>query len=197
VFEASDGGDGFLGGDLGADGVAGSTMVFESLGTRRPLSAGRDPARDALHFEGQAVFKLAVRGIVGSVERALARAGVDASDVAVVVPHQANQRIVEAAISRLGIDPDRVVMNIADHGNTAAASVPMALCDALTGSRVAPGDLVVITAFGGGVTWGSAVFRWGERVTPIATCDASLPPTDADVFDLLAPNREFFARRRD
>lgn len=195
VFEASDDGDGFLGGDLGADGVAGSTMVFESLGTRRPLSAGRDPDRDALHFEGQAVFKLAVRGIVGSVQRALAQAGAEPGDVALVVPHQANQRIVEAAIGRLGIDPGRVVLNIADHGNTSAASVPMALCDALTGSRIAAGDLVVITAFGGGVTWASAVFRWGERVTPIATCGASLPPTDATVFDLIAPNREFFAPR--
>ena len=85
------------------------------------------------------------------------------------------------------------MLNIADHGNTAAASVPMALSDAANGGRIAPGDLVVLTAFGGGVTWASAVFRWGQRVTAIGTSDAALPPTDATVFDLLAPNREFFA----
>lgn len=193
VFEASEAGDGMLGADLGADGVTGSTMVFESLGTRHPLNEPRAPEWSALHFEGQAVFKIAVQGIAASVERALARAGVTAADVALVVPHQANERIITAATKRLGIEPERVMVNIATHGNTSAASVPMALTDAMTGGRVSPGDLVVFTAFGGGVTWGSAVFRWGDRVHPIGTSDAALPPTDATVFDLLAPNREFFA----
>ena len=193
VFEVSTDGDGMLGAELGADGPAGSTMVFESLGTRRPLGDGRDPLTSRLHFEGQAVFKIAVQGIVRSVQEALDHAGVSADEVNLVVPHQANERIINAATKRLGIGPERVMLNIADHGNTAAASVPMALCDALNGGRVAPGDLVVMTAFGGGVTWASAVFRWGDRVTPLGTSEAALEPTDATVFDLLAPNREFFA----
>jgi 3-oxoacyl-[acyl-carrier-protein] synthase-3 len=193
VLEASDGVDGMLGADLGADGVTGSTMVIESMGTRRDLNVPRAPAWAALHFEGQAVFKIAVQGIVGSVERALAAAGVCADDVSLVVPHQANERIITAATKRLGIEPARVMLNIADHGNTSAASVPMALADAMAAGRVQPDAIVVFTAFGGGVTWGSAVFRWGERVTPLGTSDAALPPTDATVFDLLAPNREFFA----
>ncbi len=193
VYEASTDGDGMLGADLGADGPAGSTMVFESLGTRRPLLEPRDASSSRLHFEGQAVFKIAVRGIADSVERALAASGVSADDVALVVPHQANARIIDAAARRLGIDTDRVVLNIADHGNTAAASVPMALNDALDAGRIVPGDVVVMTAFGGGVTWASAVFRWGARVERLATSSAELPGTDATVFDLLAPNREFFA----
>jgi 3-oxoacyl-[acyl-carrier-protein] synthase-3 len=193
VFEASSAGDGMLGADLGADGVAGSTMVFESLGTRRSLLEPRDPEVSRLHFEGQAVFKIAVRGIVDSVGRALDRAELDVADVHLVVPHQANARIIDAAARRLGVGDDRVMLNIADHGNTAAASVPMALHDAVASGRIAPGDNVVMTAFGGGVTWASAVFRWGERVTPIATSDADLPPTEATVFDLLEPNRTFFA----
>jgi 3-oxoacyl-[acyl-carrier-protein] synthase-3 len=193
VFEASTAGDGMLGADLGADGVAGSTMVFESLGTRRPLLQPRDPESSRLHFEGQAVFKIAVRGIVDSVGRALDRAGVTADEVHLVVPHQANARIIGAAAKRLGVDDDRVMLNIATHGNTAAASVPMALYDAVTEGRVSPGDVVVMTAFGGGVTWASAVYRWGERVTPLGASDAALPPTDATVFDLLEPNRTFFA----
>jgi 3-oxoacyl-[acyl-carrier-protein] synthase-3 len=194
VFESSTSGDGMLSAELGADGPAGSTMVFESLGTRHHLIDGRDPLSSRLHFEGQAVFKIAVRGIAASVEQALDHAGVTAEQVNLVVPHQANERIIIAAAKRLGIGLDRVMFNIADHGNTAAASVPMALSDAADAGRIAPGDLVVLTAFGGGVTWASAVFRWGDRVTAIGTSDAALPPTDATVFDLLAPNREFFAR---
>lgn len=197
VIEASDAGDGMLGADLGADGVAGSTMVFESLGTRRPLLQPRDPRTSALHFEGQAVFKIAVQGIVGSVRRALDRAGVAIEDIALVVPHQANERIISSASRKLGIPADKVMLNIADHGNTSAASVPMALADAATAGRIAPGDLVVLTAFGGGVTWASAVFRWGERVEALGTSDAALPPTDVSVFDLVAPNREFFAPLHD
>jgi 3-oxoacyl-[acyl-carrier-protein] synthase-3 len=193
VFEVSSDGDGMLGADLGADGPLGSTMVFESLGTRRSLLEPRAPMTSRLHFEGQAVFKIAVRGIAESVERALEQAGVSADEVALVVPHQANERIIVAATKRLGIGPERVMLNIADHGNTAAASVPMALADAAEAGRIEPGDIVVMTAFGGGVTWASAVYRWGERVSSVRSSAASLPPTDATVFDLLAANREFFA----
>ena len=138
------------------------------------------------------MFKIAVQGIVASVQRALADAGVSADDVSLVVPHQANERIITAATKRLGIGPERVMVNIATHGNTSAASVPMALVDAMAAGRVPPGGIVVFTAFGGGVTWGSAVFRWGDRVEPLGTSDAALPPTDATVFDLLAPNRAFY-----
>ena len=193
VIETSEAGDGLLGADLGADGVAGSTMVFESLGTRRPLIEDRAPDVSRLHFEGRAVYKIAVRGIFDSVTRALGQAGMTADDVALVVPHQANERIINAATQRLGIPSERVMLNIESHGNTSAASVPMALADAASGGRIRPGDVVVFTAFGGGVTWASAVFRWGDRVEAVGTSDAALPPTDATVFDLLAPNREFFA----
>jgi 3-oxoacyl-[acyl-carrier-protein] synthase-3 len=84
-------------------------------------------------------------------------------------------------------------VNIAHHGNTSAASIPMALCDALDEGRVSPNDTIAITAFGGGVTWGSAIFRWGERVSRRKTSDAALPEPTGDVFDVLAPNREFYS----
>lgn len=197
VFESGTSGDGMLAADLGADGVAGSTMVFESLGTRRPLIEPREPATSRLHFEGQAVFKIAVRGIADSVERTLCRAGLTADDVDLVIPHQANERIIRSATRRLGIDESRVFLNIADHGNTSAASVPMALADAVAAGRVAPGDVVVITAFGGGVTWASAVFRWGDRVVPLGASDASLPEPEVSALDLIADNRAFFAPLHD
>jgi 3-oxoacyl-[acyl-carrier-protein] synthase-3 len=188
---------GVLAVDLGADGVIGSTMVFETLGTRGELSRERDPARNRLHFEGQAVFKIAVKGMTESVRRALERAGLSTSDVDVVVPHQANERIIRAASARLGVDDAKVVVNIAQHGNTSAASIPMALTDALDEGRITPGDTVVFTAFGGGVTWGSIVMRWGDRAHRIDSSDATLPAPTGDVFDLLAPNRAFFAELHD
>ena len=193
VMEPSTAGDGVLGVDLGADGVAGRTMVFPTLGTRGPLSSFRDPELHRLHFDGAAVFKIAVRGIEESVRRATERAGLSLADIDAVIPHQANERIITAAGRRLGIDPDRVMLNIADHGNSAAASVPMAMADALSDGLIEPGSVVVQTAFGGGVTWGSTVLRWGERVTPLRDSDAALPDCDMSVFDLLAANRAFYA----
>ena len=197
IFEVSERGDGMLAADLGADGVAGSTMVFESLGTRRPLGEVRDPATSRLHFEGQAIFKHAVRGVADSVRKTLALAGASVDDIDVVVPHQANSRIIDAAMQRLGVDTDRVFLNIAEHGNTSAASVPMALTDALNAGRIAPGALVVLTAFGGGLTWASAAYRWGERTTPVASSEAALADPTVTVFDVLAHNRAFFAPLHD
>lgn len=198
VYEAIDdpadsSGPGVLGTDLGADGVSGSTMVVPTLGSRGELTSTRDPANSRLHFEGQAVFKIAVRGMIDSVCRALDRAGLTADDVDLVVPHQANERIIRAAASRLGLSDDQVMLNIATHGNTSAASIPMALNDALDTGRVRPGDIVVFTAFGGGVTWGSVVLRWGDRVERLGTSDAALDPVEVTVDELLAKNREFFA----
>ena len=194
IIEHSDQADvGVLGVDLGADGPAGSTMVIPTLGTRGELSTFRDPSQHRLHFEGQAVYKIAVKGMAESVTRALERASLDADDIDLVVPHQANLRIIQAATSRLGVPESKVMVNIAHHGNTSAASIPMALCDALDEGRVSPNDTIAITAFGGGVTWGSVFFRWGERVSRCETSDAALPEPTGDVFDVLAPNREFYS----
>ena len=193
VYEARTDGSGVLANDIGADGAAGQTMVSPTLGSRGELNQPRNPAVDRLHFEGQAIFKHAVRGMTASVERTLEQAGLTVGDIDLVVPHQANQRIIEATTKRLGVPDEKVMLNIATHGNTSAASVPMALTDALAEGRVAPGALVLQTAFGGGLTWGTNVMRWGDRVEPIATSDASIPETDATVFDLLAPNRAFYA----
>ena len=193
VLEPSENGDGVLGTDLGADGTSGHTMMFPTLGTRGRLSTVRDPFSYRLHFDGRAVFKIAVQGIDKSVRRALDRAGLSLADVDAVIPHQANERIITAAGRRLGLDPERVMLNIATHGNSAAASVPMALSDALECGLIQPGAIVVQTAFGGGVTWGSTVTRWGERVAPLGVSDAALPSCDETVFDLLASNRDFYA----
>lgn len=187
--------EGVLGIDLGADGKAGRTMVIPTMGTRGALTAERNPYDHYFHFEGQAVFKIAVKGMEASVRRVLDRAGLVPGDVDLVIPHQANKRIIDAVVNRLGVDPERVMVNIATHANTAAASIPMALNDALDQGRVAPGSVIVQTAFGGGVTWGSTAIRWGERTEPLGRSDFELPPCDKSVFELLRASREFFAPR--
>ena len=193
VFEPSEDGAGVLAVDLGADGGKGSTMLIRSMGSQGEPGPTNDPEVYRLHFEGQAVFKIAVQNISASATRVLERAGLTVDDVDLVVPHQANARIIESATRRLGIDADRVFMNIGELGNTAAASIPMAVSDALDAGRVGPGDTIVLTAFGGGVTWGSIALRWGDRTEPAGDHEGELPETDISVFDLLRENLDFYA----
>ena len=193
VFEPSENGAGVLAVDLGADGGKGGTMLIRSMGSMGEPQTTNDPEMHRLHFEGQAVFKIAVQGISASAARVLERAGLTADDVDLVVPHQANARIIDSATRRLGIEESRVFVNIADLGNTAAASIPMAISDALDDGRIAPGDTVVLTAFGGGVTWGSIALTWGDRTEPVDVHEGELPPTDMTSFDLLQENLDFYA----
>jgi 3-oxoacyl-[acyl-carrier-protein] synthase-3 len=114
-----------------------------------------------LYMDGKEVFRRAVRVVVESAERALAEAGMTADDISLLVPHQANLRIIQAACQRLGIPEERTVVVIDRYGNTSAASIPLALHDAIVSGRVNDGDNLLLTGFGGGMTWASAVLRWG------------------------------------
>jgi 3-oxoacyl-[acyl-carrier-protein] synthase-3 len=135
-----------LGWDLGSDG---------SL--TRILNAEHG---ETLQMDGREVFRQAVKVLQHSATAAMERAGVSAADIALVVPHQANARIVEAAWKKLGFSMDRTAMILERTGNTSAASIPMALDDALAGGRIDDGDLVLFCGFGAGMTWGSALVRW-------------------------------------
>ena len=115
-----------------------------------------------MHMDGPEVFRKAVRVVVESGAAALAAAGVGADDIALFVPHQANVRIISAACDRLGIPLERAFVNIDRYGNTSAASVPLALHEAVESGRVADGDLVLLSGFGAGMAWASAVLRWGR-----------------------------------
>lgn len=112
-----------------------------------------------LQMDGKEIFRKAVRAMIDSAERALADAGLTAADV-VLVPHQANLRIIQAASQRLGIPEERTATVIDRYANTSAASIPLALHDALARGMVSPGDHLLLTGFGGGMTWASAVLRW-------------------------------------
>ena len=113
-----------------------------------------------LRMEGRAVFKHAVAMIADVIEDAFKATGYGADDIDWFVPHQANKRIIDATGHKLGIDPNKVVITVDRHGNTSAASIPLALCDAIADRRIKRGDLVLLEAMGGGFTWGSALVRW-------------------------------------
>ncbi|MER3428843.1 MAG: 3-oxoacyl-ACP synthase [Pyrinomonas sp.] len=116
-----------------------------------------------LHYykmRGNELFKVAVRAMAEISLEVLGEAGKSAADVALFIPHQANQRITDAVAEKLGVDAGRVYSNIAWHGNTSSASIPIALDECIEQERIRPGDLVLMASFGGGVTWGGALLRW-------------------------------------
>jgi 3-oxoacyl-[acyl-carrier-protein] synthase-3 len=113
-----------------------------------------------LRMEGREVFKHAVAMITDVIDDAFAATGYSAKDIDWFVPHQANRRIIDGSAHKLGIDPAKVVITVDRHGNTSAASIPLALCDAVADRRIKRGDLVLLEAMGGGFTWGSALVRW-------------------------------------
>jgi 3-oxoacyl-[acyl-carrier-protein] synthase-3 len=121
-------------------------------------------ARDlhTVHMTGRHVFKFATRVLVSSAEDLLAKTGVAVQDIDVYVPHQANVRIIDHAVARLGIPEERVVVNVDRYGNTSSASIPLALAEAVADGRVQRGSIVLMTGMGAGLTWGSALMRWTE-----------------------------------
>jgi 3-oxoacyl-[acyl-carrier-protein] synthase-3 len=159
---AADDDHGLLAWDLGCDGSAAPLLEVPAGGSRRPASAETVAARGHyLKMAGQEVFRRAVRVVVESARATLDRAGLNPSDIDWFIPHQANVRILNSAASRLGIPLERTIVNIERYGNTSAASIPLALTEAVDDGRVKPGDLVLMSGFGAGMTWGSAVLRWG------------------------------------
>ena len=113
-----------------------------------------------LRMEGKAVFKHAVAMITGVVEESLAMTGHTVADIDWFVPHQANKRIIDDSAHKLGVSPDKIVITVDSHGNTSAASIPLALATAVADGRVKEGDLVLLEAMGGGFTWGAVLLRW-------------------------------------
>jgi 3-oxoacyl-[acyl-carrier-protein] synthase-3 len=146
VLEATDGPGDLLGYDLDNDG-SGRHLLWADVG-------------GFIQMDGREVFRRAVRSTVDSSLRSLERAGIGVADVALMVPHQANIRIIDAACQRLGIPAERAVITVDRQGNTSAASIPLALADAADAGRIHPGDLVLLVGFGAGMSVASAVVRW-------------------------------------
>jgi len=161
VLGPVEGNRGILGTKIKSDGRYEEQLFSPGGGTRRRPSAETLAAGD--HFfkmKGNELFKVAVRSMAEISRDILQTAGLKTEDVDLFIPHQANQRITEAVADRLNVDLSRVYSNIAVHGNTSSASIPIALDECVESGRVKEGDLVLMTSFGGGVTWGGVLLRW-------------------------------------
>jgi 3-oxoacyl-[acyl-carrier-protein] synthase III len=161
VLRPSDDESGIIDTDLYSDGRYGELLYQPAGGSRQP--ATHDTVEHRLHYakmKGNEVFKVAVRMFGDCAERILTRNGFTANDVDLFVPHQANLRIIEAAVKRLKFPMERVLINVDRYGNTGAASVYVALEEAWSTKRLSAGDLVLLAAFGGGFTWGAVLLRW-------------------------------------
>jgi 3-oxoacyl-[acyl-carrier-protein] synthase-3 len=136
-------------------------------------------------FDGQEIFRKAVQGMSEASLEVLQRAGVTTDQLAAVVPHQANLRIIDAVAKKVGADPSKLFLTVQKYGNMSSATAPVALVEAVEEGRVPPGGLVLMPAFGGGLTLSAHLIRWGERVTPLATSDAELPPCPKTALELV------------
>ena len=161
VLEAYDGDRGIIDFDLYSDGQYWDLLYMPGGGSRHP--ATRETVDARMHYakmKGSEVFKVAVRMFVDCIGRILERNGFTADDVSLFIPHQANLRIIEAAAKRVSLPMERVFVNVDRYGNTGAASVYVALEEAVAAGRITRGDLVLLAAFGGGFAWGSVLIRW-------------------------------------
>lgn len=175
VLQASDTPSGVIGTVLGCDAEARQTLRVRGMGCSY-VNGGELTYGDTLwDFDGQAIFKRAVHGMSEACGKVMAAAGVTAADIDLVVPHQANLRIIESVAKYAGVSMDRVMVTVHKYGNMSAATVPVSLVDALAEGRITPGSLVLMPGFGGGLTFGALLVRWGDRVTPLGTSDAEFP----------------------
>ena len=161
VLENRDGDDQFPVSSLGSDGTYSQTLILPAGGSRNPTSHETvDNRMHYIHMAGKETFKLAIKAMVESSNQVLTDSGVSPEDVALVIPHQANRRIIQAVAQRLAVPPDRVFDNVNRYGNTSASSIGIAFDDAVRSGRLKRGDLVLLTAFGSGLTWGAMLLRY-------------------------------------
>lgn len=161
VMGRVDAGKGVLAARIRSDGRYAEQLYAPGGGTR--MGTTPETIREGLHFfkmKGNELFKVAVRSMTDISREVLDAAGKKPDEVALVIPHQANQRITNAVGEKLGVAPEKLYSNIACHGNTSSASIPIALDECVVQGKIKPGDLLLMTSFGGGVTWGALLIRW-------------------------------------
>ncbi|WP_204701367.1 beta-ketoacyl-ACP synthase III [Halanaerobacter jeridensis] len=160
VLTPSDEG-GILSNTLGADGSRGNVLEIPSGGSKEPFSqAVLEERSHYVRMDGKPVFKFAVKILGEAAVEALEKVGLDKDDIDFLVPHQANTRIIDAAAKRLDLSREQIYINLDKYGNTSAASIPLALDEAVKDNQIESGDIVVLVGFGGGLTWGATVIEW-------------------------------------
>ena len=156
---------GVLSSVLGSDGSGGALLSVPGGGSRTPASL--QTVQDASHFikmNGKEVYKFAVSALPRSVRQAVAKADLTLDDIDLFIPHQANIRIIASAAEALGVPMEKVFTNVERYGNTSAASIPIALCEAIEAGLVTEGTTLVLAGFGGGLSWGAAVVEWAVPI---------------------------------
>lgn len=184
VLQASEKPEGMIGSVIGCDAEARQTLRVRGFGCGY-AGQGITFGDTIWDFDGQVIFKRAVKAMSEASTRVLAEHGVAADDVSLVIPHQANLRIIESVAKHAGIPMEKVIVTVQKYGNMSAATVPVALVEALEAGRVTPGSWVLMPAFGGGLTYCSLLVKWGERVTPLGTSDAALPPCERTALEMV------------
>ncbi|BBB93232.1 MAG TPA: beta-ketoacyl-ACP synthase III [Methylomusa anaerophila] len=161
-------GCGILGIHLGADGTGGDLLKLPAGGSRNPSTAETVASKmHFIHMNGNEVFKFAVKIMGAAALKALENAGLHPEDVNCFIPHQANIRIIQSAAKRLKLTMDKVIVNVDRYGNTSAASIPIAMEEAVRAGKVKDGDIVVLVGFGAGLTWASCVIKWCKEADTI------------------------------
>ena len=195
VIEQTDQEVGLLAAKIGCEADAKYAIQITNLG-----SAYSRFTEDFLYvdwnFEGQEVFKRAIRCMAQACADVLEETGLTIDDIKLVVPHQANKRILDALAKRVGLPPEKVFINVHKYGNTSAGTIPVALTEALEEDRVAPGDYVLSATFGAGLTWGAGLIRWGDRVKPLRVSTAELPPSDKTALEIIQPQIDKYKDRK-
>jgi 3-oxoacyl-[acyl-carrier-protein] synthase III len=184
VLQATDKEEGMLGAVLGCDAEARDTLRVRGFGCGY---AGLDITfGDTLwDFDGQVIFKRAVQAMSSASKQVMEAHGVTADDIGLVVPHQANLRIIESVAKYAGVPMEKVMLTVQKYGNMSAATVPVALVEALEEGRVKPGSWLLMPAFGGGLTYCSLLVKWGERVTPLGESDMQMPPLTETALEMV------------
>jgi 3-oxoacyl-[acyl-carrier-protein] synthase-3 len=186
VVEKTDADEGIKAMTLGSDGTAAETLTSTGAGTE---FIGSD-ARLAIVMDGAEIFRNAVIKMGETVIEVSDDAGWSLDDIDLVIPHQANARIIDAVRRRIKADKDKIFINIEKYGNTSAATIPIAIAEAVEQGRIEPGANVVFTAFGAGTTWGATAFKWGSRVEPLETVDDELPPLETTALEIIKAKQE-------
>lgn len=188
VLQATDREEGLLAERLGCYGESREILRVHGMGAAY-AHQGRILGRTEWQFEGQEIFKKAVHGMSLACAEALGKIGKGPGDVDLVVPHQANLRIIEAVARKAGVPMEKVFTNVDRYGNMSAGTVPVALCEALEEGRVKPGALLLMPSFGGGLTFTGHVVRWGGRVTPLGTSTVELAAGDSSALEIVSRYR--------
>lgn len=161
LMQASSTPGGVLSTVLGSDGSGGDLLIIPAGGSRHPATL--ETVASGQHFvkmDGKAVFRFATRVMAEATRQALDKAGVSINDVDLVIPHQANERIIRSSMKTLNLPDDKVFINVQSYGNTSTASIPIALCEAIAQGRLRPNDNLVMVGFGAGLTWAASAIRW-------------------------------------